>query len=207
MNPYVVSKKEYSGSIGFRSDIYFDIHHNEAFGYSKDLGCFALNKTPLVDPSFSKIEVIERDVNGFCIKKTKTSKILKYFDQTPLQKEITNQLFLFINNFHYGKSGKQYLSIEYVDKFFTSFKVAEYGSLEPRYLSIARAIDGRVYTGNYPLSDDESIPLLSICMDKNSIVVNHENNPLVFEVELQEEVVRMISQLMKFGFPDEYVQL
>lgn len=207
MNPYVVSKKEYSGSIGFRADIYFDIHHNEAFGYSKDLGCFALNKTPLVDPSFSKIEFIERDVNGFCIKTSKTSKILKYFDQTPLQKEITNQLFLLMNNFHYEKSGKQYLSIEYVDKFFTSFKVAEYGSLEPKYLSIARAIDGRVYTGDYPLSDDEPIPLLSICMDKNSIVVNHENNPLVFEVELQEEVVRMISQLMKFGFPDEYVQL
>lgn len=207
MEPYFISEEIYSGSIKFHPDVYFYIHHHEAFGYSKDLNKFALNKTPWSDPIFSEIKFIEKTEDGLILIEKNKSKKIKYSDKTKLQKILTLYLLKFIKNFKYEENINQLLSIEYVENFLTKIRISTYGSLDPKYLSIVRAADGNLYTGEFPLSDDYSIPLTSIGLKGKSIVINNEKSPIYFEVNLQDDIAEMLFSLLRVGFSDEYIKI
>ncbi|ASY30693.1 hypothetical protein KNO30_04790 [Taylorella equigenitalis] len=64
---------------------------------------------------------------------------------------------------------------------------------DPRFFKLVRADDEHLYTGRFPLSESEAMPVDNVQIDDDAIIVNKKSvSEIVFHFYLQPEIKELI---------------
>ncbi|MDK7374234.1 MULTISPECIES: hypothetical protein [Weeksella] len=181
-----------SGYIAIQPTYGFDFYHHHCISFSKKIGGFGMNLSPLGEPLVVPIRGFQLTEKGYefhCNGERYSGE-----DNSLLESKLTKNLIQIVNAFTFTEKSKTNISIEYTSDFLVALRMSTYlPSEEPQFFKLIRAENGNLYSGQFPLSETEAVFVHNVSIENDKIIVNiNTDSEIVYPFFLQPEIQRIL---------------